>query len=106
MKISAFDASKPVAPANDNASAAAQASNAAGKGAATPAAPEPSAKLALSVHAANASNASNESRADFDAEKVARIAQAIRDGQFSVNAGKIADGLIAQSREFITGRSH
>ena len=105
MKISAFDANKPVVPASDNASAQAQsqAMNAAAKAAAAPAAPEPSAKLALSAQSALAPS---ESRADFDAEKVARIAQAIRDGKFNVNAEKIADGLIAQSREFITGSSH
>ena len=39
--------------------------------------------------------------ADFDAEKVARIAQAIRDGKFEVNAGAIADKLLDGSRELI-----
>ena len=105
MKISAFDANKPVVPASDNASAQAQsqAIHAAAKAAATPVAPEASAKLALSNLSAQATN---ESRADFDAEKVARVAQAIRDGKFHVNAEKIADGLIAQSREFMSGSSH
>lgn len=105
MKISAFDTSKPVVPANDNAQAQAQsqAMNAAAKTAATPAPPEASAKLALSALSAPPAS---ESRADFDAEKVARIAQAIRDGKFHVNVEKIADGLIAQSREFMTGSSH
>jgi negative regulator of flagellin synthesis FlgM len=44
--------------------------------------------------------------ADFDAEKVARIAQAIRDGKFEVNAEAIADKLIAQTRELVEPRSH
>ncbi len=103
MKISAFDANKPVTPANDNAAAQgqAQAASAATKNIA--AAPEPSAKLALSAPLAAAPG---ETSADFDAEKVSRIAQAIRDGKFNVNAEKIADGLLAQSREFMTGRSH
>lgn len=33
--------------------------------------------------------------ADFDAEKVSRIAQAIRDGSFMVDAEAIADKLLA-----------
>ncbi len=101
MKISAFDASKPVTPANDNAAAQGQAPAVAAKN--NTAAPEPSTKLALSTPLATAADASS---ADFDAEKVSRLAQAIRDGKFNVNAEKIADGLIAQSREFMTGRSH
>jgi negative regulator of flagellin synthesis FlgM len=44
--------------------------------------------------------------ADFDAEKVARIAQAIRDGKFEVNPEAIADKLIAHTREVIDPRSH
>lgn len=37
----------------------------------------------------------------FDAAKVERIAQAIRDGTFSVNAGAIADQLIANAQELL-----
>lgn len=37
----------------------------------------------------------------FDAAKVERITQAIRDGTFSVNAGAIADQLIANARELL-----
>ncbi|MEO5771230.1 MAG: flagellar biosynthesis anti-sigma factor FlgM [Burkholderiaceae bacterium] len=101
MKIQAFDTSKPVLPASDN--VAAQAVSQGVKPPATPTGPEASAKLALSALSAQAPS---ESRADFDAEKVARIAQAIRDGKFNVNAEKIADGLIAQSREFMSGNAH
>ena len=43
---------------------------------------------------------------DFDAAKVARIAQAIRDGQFSIDAGKIADGLLAHNRGLLSGSPH
>ena len=101
MKISAFDTAKPVVPASDN--VAAQASAQAAKAAAQPAGPEASAKLALSELS---TQTPTESSADFDADKVARIAQAIRDGKFNVNAEKIADGLITQSREFMGGNAH
>ena len=37
----------------------------------------------------------------FDAAKVERITQAIRDGTFSVNAGAIADQLIANAQELL-----
>ena len=37
----------------------------------------------------------------FDAAKVERITQAIRDGSFSVNAGAIADQLIANAQELL-----
>jgi len=37
----------------------------------------------------------------FDAAKVERIAQAIRDGKLSVNAGAIADKLIANAQELL-----
>jgi negative regulator of flagellin synthesis FlgM len=53
---------------------------------------EPSAKVALS----NAALAG-----DFDAEKVERIAQAIRDGKFQVNAEAIADKLIANAADLL-----
>lgn len=43
---------------------------------------------------------------DFDAEKVERIAQAIRDGQFKVNADAIADKLIAHNRDLLAPRSN
>jgi negative regulator of flagellin synthesis FlgM len=37
----------------------------------------------------------------FDAAKVERITQAIRDGTFSINAGAIADQLIANAQELL-----
>ncbi len=40
----------------------------------------------------------------FDSAKVDRIAQAIKDGKFSVNHGAIADKLIANAQELL-GRS-
>jgi negative regulator of flagellin synthesis FlgM len=70
-----------------------------------PAAPvEASAKVQLSPAAAMLAAEGN--TADFDAEKVTRIAQAIRDGKFEVNAEAIADKLIAHSRDMLAPRSH
>ena len=63
--------------------------------AASGASAEPSAKVALS----NAALAG-----DFDSEKVERIAQAIRDGKFQVNAEAIADKLISNAADLL-GRS-
>jgi len=40
----------------------------------------------------------------FDQAKVDRIAQAIRDGNFSINPGAIADKLLANAQE-VLGRS-
>jgi negative regulator of flagellin synthesis FlgM len=42
---------------------------------------------------------------EFDSEKVKRIAQAIREGKFTVNAEAIADKLIANAQELL-GRSN
>lgn len=39
--------------------------------------------------------------ASFDAEKVARISQAIADGSFKINAEAIADKLIANAQEVL-----
>ena len=65
---------------------------------------EPSAKVQLSNHVALAG--SEASRADFDTAKVERIAQAIRDGKFQVNAEAIADRLIANAQELLPKSSH
>ncbi len=67
-----------------------------GKAAAPAATPE-SAKVDLSAHAAL--RASGEG--SFDQAKVDRVAQAIRDGTFQVNAGAIADKLIANAQELL-----
>ena len=42
--------------------------------------------------------------ADFDANKVETIKQAIRDGKFTVNAEMIADRLIADARDLMKPR--
>ena len=65
---------------------------------------EPSARVALSSQAAL--HGAEASRADFDSEKVERIAQAIRDGKFQINAEAIADQLIANAQELLPKSSH
>lgn len=62
----------------------------------TPGSGEASAKVQLSPAAQLASQSLD---ANFDAEKVERISQAIRDGSFKVNAEAVADKLIANARE-------
>ena len=64
---------------------------------------EPSARVQWSSDVALGSPEA--SRADFDAEKVERIAQAIREGRFQVNAEAIADQLIANAQELLP-KSH
>ena len=59
--------------------------------------PDPSAKVQFSNSAA--SLLSGGTTADFDADKVARISQAIEDGTFKINAEVIADKLIANAQE-------
>jgi negative regulator of flagellin synthesis FlgM len=59
---------------------------------------EPSAKVALSSAAMLSTDGADGS---FDTEKVKRIAQAIRDGQFEINPEAIADKLIANAQELL-----
>jgi negative regulator of flagellin synthesis FlgM len=62
-----------------------------------------SATVALSSTASLLSTGAGDG--SFDAAKVERIAQAIRDGKFTVNADKIADKLIANASELLQPRS-
>lgn len=66
--------------------------------AANPGTNEASAQVALSSAATNLLSGSS---AEFDADKVSRIAQAISDGKFEINAGAIADRLIANAKEVL-----
>jgi negative regulator of flagellin synthesis FlgM len=59
---------------------------------------EPSAHVALSSAALSANDGAD---GTFDAEKVQRIAQAIKDGKFQVNPEVIADKLIANAQELL-----
>jgi negative regulator of flagellin synthesis FlgM len=96
MKIGQLDNShKLAAPATDARKAPATPADSGQKSAPV----EASAKVELSAAASLLAAEGN--TADFDAEKVARIAQAIRDGKFEVDAGAIADKLLANTRELI-----
>lgn len=99
MKIGSFDNNKPIAPAGSGLPAA----PAAGKPVTGSNAPEASAQVALSPAA---SLRVNDANAEFDAEKVARIAQAIRDGRFEINAEAIADKLLMHAKETLAGPQH
>lgn len=57
---------------------------------------EPSARVELSSASALVAG-----DASFDAAKVDRIASAIRDGKYQIDAGVIADKLIANAQELI-----
>jgi negative regulator of flagellin synthesis FlgM len=83
----------PLSPPAGGAAAGAEAAKA------KPAAPDASAKVALSSAAATLLSGS--STAEFDADKVARISKAIADGSFKVNADAIADKLIANAQELL-----
>jgi negative regulator of flagellin synthesis FlgM len=60
---------------------------------------ESSTQVALSPEATMLSHVSQDP--SFDSEKVDRIAQAIRDGSFTVDAGAIADKLLSNAQELL-----
>lgn len=102
MKIGSPAEKTPVAPATTGRTAS-------GDGVAqTPAsgAVEASAQVEISNAAATLLSAVGASSAEFDAEKVARISQAIADGSFKVDAHAIADKLIVNAQELLTKASH
>jgi negative regulator of flagellin synthesis FlgM len=63
------------------------------------AATDPSATVALSSTASTLLSGGTSS--EFDADKVARMSDAIASGTFKVNAGAIADKLIANAQELL-----
>ena len=67
-----------------------------------PQADDSSTQVELSPEATMLSHASEDP--SFDQAKVERIAQAIRDGSFSINPGAIADKLLSNAQE-VLGRS-
>lgn len=64
---------------------------------------EPSATVDLSASATL--RAQGRGEASFDQAKVDRVALAIRDGSYQVNAGAIADKLIANAAELLSRTS-
>jgi negative regulator of flagellin synthesis FlgM len=67
------------------------------------AAGQPSATVAISPEASLLSGAMADP--SFDAEKVERLAQAIKEGKFEVDADKIADKLLSNARELLGRQS-
>jgi negative regulator of flagellin synthesis FlgM len=95
MKIGPLETKTAVTSTQNDRKAGAADKPAAGPAAAA----EPSATVQLSAAAKLIGSADNDGT--FDAEKVQRMAQAIRDGKFEVNADKIADKLIANTQELL-----
>jgi negative regulator of flagellin synthesis FlgM len=93
MKIGSFE-TKPVTPT--------QATERKGSGAAPTKgaeAAEPSAQVALSPAASLLAKVADDPT--FDAKKVERIATAIREGKYQINAEAIADKLIVNAEELL-----
>jgi negative regulator of flagellin synthesis FlgM len=99
MKIGPLETANTAAAAASAATGAVDRAERRAPGAA-PAGPatQPSAKVDLSASAAAIGGGADGS---FDQAKVDRIAQAIRDGSFEVNAEAIADKLIANAQELL-----
>lgn len=66
---------------------------------------EASAQVALSTTAAKLLSGAGGAAGEFDAEKVARISDAIERGEFKINAEVIADKLIANAAEVLNNAS-
>ena len=90
MKIGPLDNKPPVTPAATERKAAS---------AAQPPVAEASAQVELSPAATALTGTGSD--ATFDAGKVERIAQAIRDGKFTINAEAIADKLIVNAQDLL-----
>jgi negative regulator of flagellin synthesis FlgM len=61
-----------------------------------------SANPAVAANAApSQAQATDAASADFDAARVEQIRQDIKDGRYQMNAGRIADGLLASVRDML-----
>lgn len=68
-------------------------------------APAPSTQVAISNTAKLAASGGSDD-GSFDAAKVDRIAKAISEGKFTVNANAIADKLVANAQELLSSRAN
>ena len=92
----------PVAPGRASTTGAGKTQTAATQEAAS----EASAQVALSSAATELMSGTEAVSGDFDTQKVSRIAQAISDGKYEINAGAIADKLLANAREILGQAQH
>jgi negative regulator of flagellin synthesis FlgM len=69
-------------------------------------APAPSTQVEISSAAKMAATAAGSDDGSFDAAKVDRIAKAISEGKFTVNARAIADKLVANAQELLDARAN
>ncbi|HEX6707699.1 MAG TPA: flagellar biosynthesis anti-sigma factor FlgM [Albitalea sp.] len=102
MKIGSPADKPPVVPATTGRTASGEAS----QKTVAPGEAEASAQVELSQAASVLLSGVGASSPEFDAEKVARISQAIADGTFKIDAGAIADKLIANAQELLDKGSH
>jgi negative regulator of flagellin synthesis FlgM len=101
MKLNALEQASRQAKTTAPADKAGAASSGSPKAVAT--APVDGARVALSPVAS--SLLAPPATADFDVQKVARVAKAIRDGQFKPNAAAIADALITRTHTWHSATS-
>jgi negative regulator of flagellin synthesis FlgM len=106
MKVGSPADKPPVAPVATGRAAPAEPQARQAPVAPAAAAVESSAQVELSSTAAALLSGAGGASAEFDAEKVARISQAIEAGTFKVNADVIADKLIANAQELLNQSSH
>jgi len=95
MKIGQID-TKAITPASGDR----KTSSSAGTGKSAGASTEASAKVELSETATSLN--AGQAEGVFDASKVEKISNAIRDGKFQVNADAIADKLISNAQELLS----
>ncbi len=94
-------ADKPAAPAAATTPAAPPPARTPAESGAAAQTTEASAQVALSSTATKLLSGASGVSADFDAEKVERISNAIEKGEYTINAEAIADKLIANAAEVL-----
>ena len=68
--------------------------------------PPASTQVAISSAAKAAASAAHADDGSFDAAKVDRIAKAISEGKFTINANAIADKLVSNAQELLDARAN